>query len=158
MSQCQCQGMESLFDRELAESQLRRVHRRGPQRTTSILLEALQDRDVRGRTLLDIGGGVGIIPHRLLAAGAARATAVDASSAYLSVARAVNVGYYLIQKHRLVADRVSVVGYSEYRPILPNDTPEHRAVNRRVDIVIVTGVGHGGGPAGGTASAGTAMK
>ena len=88
MSQCQCQGMESLFDRELAESQLRRVHRRGPQRTTSILLEALQDRDVRGRTLLDIGGGVGIIPHRLLAAGAARATAVDASSAYLSVARA----------------------------------------------------------------------
>ncbi len=80
------------------------------------------------------------------------------SNWHLSVARAVNVGYYLIQKHRLVADRVSVVGYSEYRPILPNDTPEHRAVNRRVDIVIVTGVGHGGGAAGGTASAGTAMK
>jgi chemotaxis protein MotB len=86
------------------------------------------------------------------------ATPLFPSNWHLSVARAVNVGYYLIEKHRLVADRVSVVGYSEYRPILPNDSPEHRAVNRRVDIVIVTGVGHGGGAAGGTASAGTAMK
>jgi chemotaxis protein MotB len=80
------------------------------------------------------------------------------SNWHLSVARAVNVGYYLIERHRLLADRVSVVGYSEYRPIVANDTPERRAVNRRVDIVIVTGVGNGGSPAGGTAAAGTAMK
>jgi chemotaxis protein MotB len=80
------------------------------------------------------------------------------SNWHLSVARAVNVGYYLIQKHRLVPDRVSVVGYSEYRPIQLNDTPEHRSVNRRVDIVIVTGAGRGGSPAGESASASTAMK
>lgn len=61
------------------------------------------------------------------------------SNWHLSVARAVNVGYYLIQHHGLNPERVSVVGYAEYRPLLPNDTPENRARNRRVDIVIMTG-------------------
>ena len=37
-------------------------------------------------TLLDIGGGVGAIQHGLLDAGARRATGVDASPAYISVA------------------------------------------------------------------------
>jgi chemotaxis protein MotB len=66
------------------------------------------------------------------------------SNWHLSVARAVNVGFYLIEKHNLIAERVSVVGYAEYRPLVPNDTPEHRAVNRRVDIVILA---KGGGSA-----------
>ncbi len=61
------------------------------------------------------------------------------SNWHLSVARAVNVGYYLIQHHGLNPERVSVVGYSEYRPLVPNDSPENRARNRRVDIVILTG-------------------
>ena len=63
------------------------------------------------------------------------------SNWHLSVARAVNVGYYLIQHHGLNPERVSVVGFSEYRPLVPNDTPENRARNRRVDIVILTGNG-----------------
>jgi chemotaxis protein MotB len=64
------------------------------------------------------------------------------SNWHLSVARAVNVGYYLILHHGLVAERVQVVGYSEYQPLVMNDTPEHRSLNRRVDIVIITGVPH----------------
>ncbi len=63
------------------------------------------------------------------------------SNWHLSVARAVNIGYYLIQHHGLNPERVSVVGFSEYRPLVPNDTPENRARNRRVDIVILTGSG-----------------
>jgi chemotaxis protein MotB len=63
------------------------------------------------------------------------------SNWHLSVARAVNVGYYLIQHHGLNPERVSVVGYSEYRPLVPNDTPENRSRNRRVDIVILAGNG-----------------
>jgi len=66
-------------------------------------------------------------------------TDVFPSNWHLSVARAVNVGYYLIQRHGLNPERVSVVGYSEYRPLVPNDSPENRARNRRVDIVILTG-------------------
>lgn len=64
------------------------------------------------------------------------------SNWHLSVMRAVNVGYYLIQRHGLTAEKVQVVGYSEYRPLVPNDTPEHRAQNRRVDIVIITNTSH----------------
>lgn len=65
------------------------------------------------------------------------------SNWHLSVARALNVAYYLIQRHGLLQERVSVVGYSEYRPLVPNDSPERRARNRRVDIVILS-PGQGG--------------
>jgi chemotaxis protein MotB len=60
-----------------------------------------------------------------------------ASNWHLSVGRALNTAYYLIEKHSLVADRLSIVGYGEYRPLVTNDTAENRAKNRRVDIVIV---------------------
>ncbi|EPZ56626.1 chemotaxis MotB domain protein [[Clostridium] sordellii ATCC 9714] len=33
--------------------------------------------------------------------------------------------------------RFSVKGYGEYKPLLDNSTPENRAINRRVDILIV---------------------
>jgi len=62
------------------------------------------------------------------------------SNWHLSVARAVNAGYYLIEKHGLDPEKVSVVGYSEYRPLVPNTSEENRARNRRVDIVIITNV------------------
>jgi predicted TPR repeat methyltransferase len=87
MSQCQCQGIESLFDQRLADAQLEKMRRRGPLRTTRLLVEALRDRGVRGMTLLDIGGGVGAVQHQLLASGAKEATDVDASTAYLRAAR-----------------------------------------------------------------------
>lgn len=64
-------------------------------------------------------------------------TAQFPSNWHLSVSRALNVAYYLIQRHGLIQERVSVVGYSEYLPIAPNNTPEDRSKNRRVDIVIV---------------------
>jgi len=67
------------------------------------------------------------------------------SNWHLSVARAVNIGYYLIQRHGLNPEKVSVVGYSEYQPLVPNDSPDNRAHNRRVDIVIMTGADHFGG-------------
>lgn len=58
------------------------------------------------------------------------------SNWHLSVARAMNTGYYILQKG-LDPARISVSGYSEYRPIASNDTPENRALNRRVEIVIL---------------------
>jgi chemotaxis protein MotB len=64
-------------------------------------------------------------------------TAAFPSNWHLSVGRALSVGYYLVQKHGLDPAKVSVVGYSEYRPLLPNTSEENRARNRRVDIVVV---------------------
>jgi len=59
------------------------------------------------------------------------------SNWHLSVERALNTAYYLISKDNLPADRVTIVGYSKYKPIQSNSTVEGRRMNRRVDIVIL---------------------
>lgn len=55
----------------------------------------------------------------------------------LSTARAVNVVKYFVSTKNIDPARFSVKGYGEYNPLVGNDTPENRAVNRRVDILIV---------------------
>jgi len=59
------------------------------------------------------------------------------SNWHLSVARALNTAYYLINTEALQPDRVSIVGYSEYKPIATNETSFGRDLNRRVDIIII---------------------
>lgn len=59
------------------------------------------------------------------------------SNWHLSVARATNAAYFLMNEGGVEPGRVGVVGYSEYQPVSSNDTPEGRANNRRVDIIIV---------------------
>lgn len=59
------------------------------------------------------------------------------SNWHLSVSRALNTAYYLIDQEGLSPDKVSIVGYSEYRPVSSNITAEGRRSNRRVDIVIL---------------------
>lgn len=59
------------------------------------------------------------------------------SNWHLSVARALNTAYYLISSQRINPERVSIVGFSEYKPIASNETVSGRAHNRRVDIVIL---------------------
>lgn len=55
----------------------------------------------------------------------------------LSTARAVSVVRYLSEVEDVDPRRLSAVGYGEYRPIVPNDSPENRAQNRRVTILII---------------------
>lgn len=55
----------------------------------------------------------------------------------LSSIRASNVVQFLIEHGSLSPDRLSAVGYGEYRPISDNNTEEGRAKNRRVDILIL---------------------
>lgn len=54
----------------------------------------------------------------------------------LSTLRAVNVLRYFLENGGLSLKRLSAVGYGEFQPICPNDTPGHRAKNRRVEIVL----------------------
>jgi hypothetical protein len=89
MSCCHhCRDAESLFDRRDAARRLARYQRKGPEGTTRLLIEGLRAAKVEGATLLDIGGGVGVVHHELLRAGAASAIDIDASSAYIEAARA----------------------------------------------------------------------
>jgi chemotaxis protein MotB len=50
----------------------------------------------------------------------------------LSGARATSVARLLVEKYGLPPNHIGAVGYGEYRPIATNDTPEGRAMNRRV--------------------------
>ena len=87
MDCCQCRGIEGFFNQRAVAQSLDSYRRKGPARSTRILLDALRAAGVEGATLLDIGGGVGTIQSDLLGAGVASATDVDASSAYIAAAR-----------------------------------------------------------------------
>jgi flagellar motor protein MotB len=51
----------------------------------------------------------------------------------LSTERAVNVVKTLI-KEGFPSDRLFAAGFGEFQPKYPNDTEEHRRLNRRVEI------------------------
>ena len=54
----------------------------------------------------------------------------------LSAARAFAVLRYL-EKAGVPSRRLSAIGYGEFKPVAPNESPEQRALNRRIEIVIV---------------------
>lgn len=54
----------------------------------------------------------------------------------LSARRATEVVSYFIEKHDFPPERVSAVGYAQYRPVALNDMPENRALNRRIEIIV----------------------
>ena len=71
----------------MAAADLTKYRAKGPPPWARTLIDAIKAEGVDGATLLDIGGGIGVIQHELPASGAALATNVEASSAYLSAAR-----------------------------------------------------------------------
>ena len=60
-----------------------------------------------------------------------------ASNWELSTSRAIEVVRLLISDMKFAPARLSVGGYGEFHPVALNDTEEHRALNRRVDVVIL---------------------
>jgi chemotaxis protein MotB len=65
-------------------------------------------------------------------------TASYPSNWQLSAARAITVLRLLSSRYQIDPDRLAAAGYGEFRPLVANDTPEDRAKNRRVDVVILT--------------------
>jgi SAM-dependent methyltransferase len=88
MSEPCCAGCyDATFDAAKARAEVRRYRRRGATRATLALADELGKKGVEGRTVLDIGAGVGALHHLLLGRGATAATDVDASAPYLDAAR-----------------------------------------------------------------------
>ncbi len=54
----------------------------------------------------------------------------------LSAHRALSVLHYLISRG-VDPRHLRAIAYGEYHPVAPNDTPEHKQLNRRVEIVIM---------------------
>lgn len=86
MDCCQCQLIEAQFDCKTVESKVRKYHEKGLKKETRILVEALISEGIEGSSILDVGGGLGALEFELINAGAAHATNVEASSAYVDAA------------------------------------------------------------------------
>lgn len=56
----------------------------------------------------------------------------------LSTARATQLVRLMIVRYRISPERLAAAGYAQYHPIASNETPQGRAQNRRVDIVILS--------------------
>ena len=83
----QCVGIEKIFNDKSARRELKRYQKKGPDKTTQLLIDFIVGQGVAEATLLDIGGGVGAIQLELLKSGVSQVVNVDASSAYLKTAQ-----------------------------------------------------------------------
>jgi magnesium-protoporphyrin O-methyltransferase len=87
MTCCADGCFESTFNERHAIKHLKRYHRRGPNTTTRMLLDALRGAGIQDASVLDVGAGIGVVHHELLATGARSAVHVDAALPHMRVAR-----------------------------------------------------------------------
>lgn len=82
-----CQGAARLFGDRMARRDRKRYLKKGPRTTTRLLVDRLARSDVRGATLLDIGGGVGAVAFELFDRGLESSVGVDAADAFVAESR-----------------------------------------------------------------------
>ena len=99
---CSCGAFGNTVDQhftaEKVAKELRQYRRKGPGPPTRRLRDGLASAGLRQGTVLDVGGGLGVLSLELLDLGMDRATVVDASSAYLAAA-----SHEAIKRERLAA-------------------------------------------------------
>lgn len=110
-----CEITDHAFTESEARSDLRTYRRRGPARQTKLILDAIRSLNLKEAMLLDVGGGIGAIHHELLEDVAREATHVDASSAYLKVAREE-------AKRRGHSERVQFI-HADFTEVAPDVPP-----------------------------------
>lgn len=98
-------------------------------------------REEQKSTLMAIGGMLKKLPNYIRVEGYTDNVPINNNKFHsnweLSVIRATNVVEILVKNVGIDPQKISAVGYGEYRPIAPNDNDKDRQLNRRVDIVIM---------------------
>jgi hypothetical protein len=84
---CPPKGYETLFGARTARRDAKRYRRKGLDDTARRMVEFLRSRGIEGKTVLEVGGGVGAIDVELLKEGAERAVNVELSPYYEAAAR-----------------------------------------------------------------------
>jgi SAM-dependent methyltransferase len=102
MSGCACGCYDTQFNEKQARGDLKRYRKKGPKKTTRLLLDALRSEGVEAASVVDIGGGIGAVHHELLAAGAETAVQVDASAPYIRAAKEESARRGHIERVRFV--------------------------------------------------------
>ena len=87
-----------------------------------------------------IGGGLAQMPNTVEVVGHTDNRPISnerfPNNFWLSNARALNVLDVFINEVGIGPERLSAIGYGEFRPLVPNDSPDGQAQNRRVEIKI----------------------
>jgi outer membrane protein OmpA-like peptidoglycan-associated protein len=73
--------------------------------------------------------------YRIQLAGHTDSQGSERKNQALSERRVQSIKAYLTQRFHIAPERVQAVGYGSAKPIAPNETPEGRAKNRRVEVV-----------------------
>jgi outer membrane protein OmpA-like peptidoglycan-associated protein len=132
--------VESSFSRDEA-----RVVRQGE----DLVISLLGIRFPSGRSTIDtasaplmlkVSAALGLFPDAsIVVEGHTDANGSDSTNLILSQDRADAVKQYLVSNFRVNPEKVSSIGYGEARPVATNDTPEGRARNRRIDVILNVG-------------------
>jgi len=84
---CTPKGYRWIFSERSARAEAKRYRRKGLDATSRRIVDYLKAQGVEGRTLLEVGGGIGAIQLELLKAGAARAVSIELTPTYEEAAR-----------------------------------------------------------------------
>jgi chemotaxis protein MotB len=76
------------------------------------------------------------LPFHLHTEGHTDSTGNEDANWDLSMDRATAVLKFFASENLYPLDRMAAVGYGSQQPIAPNDTPENRALNRRVEFIL----------------------
>lgn len=91
--------------------------------------------------LMKIADALNQVEGRILIAGHTDDVPIETlefpSNWVLSAARAASVAHTMTQKGGIAPERVEIRAYGDNRPLEANETPEGRASNRRVEIVVL---------------------
>jgi len=79
---CSPKGYRWIFSERNARSEAKRYRRKGLDPTSRRIFDYLKQRGVEGRSVLEVGGGIGAIQIELLKAGATRAVSVELTPTY----------------------------------------------------------------------------
>jgi SAM-dependent methyltransferase len=103
MDNCGCDDYASPIDAGTAQADRVSYHSKGPDRTTRMLLDMIEANTEDHATILDVGGGIGVIDHELLKTHASTAVLVEASPAYLKAAHEEAREAELLDRMEIVA-------------------------------------------------------
>jgi hypothetical protein len=83
---CSAQGYRWIFSERSARSEAKRYRRKGLDATSRRIVDFVKGHGVEGRSVLEVGGGIGAIQIELLKAGASRAVSIELTPTYEQVA------------------------------------------------------------------------
>ena len=86
---CTPKGYRWVFSERSARAEAKRYRRNGLDPTSRRIFEVVKQQGVEGRTVLEVGGGIGAIQLELLKAGAGRAISVELTPTYEGEAAAL---------------------------------------------------------------------